>query len=104
MGSQLHAVFRVVAGHMGNHDNSAFCHCHDVFKNKLTLFHRMINTLTGGAADVKAGNAFADQIFGEGTDALGRDGAVFRIAGIECRENALIFRSVFHVLPFFFIP
>ena len=64
----------------------------------------MINALTGGAADIKAGNAFADQIFGEGTDALGRDRAVFRIAGIECRENALIFCSVFHVLPFFFIP
>ena len=46
---------------------------------------------TGRSADIQPCHAFPDQVLGKFSHTFRGDGAVFRIAGIKCRENSLIF-------------
>ena len=91
MSSQRHAVTGVVAGNVRNHNDSAFCRCHHIFQYQFTLFYRVIDAFTGGAAHIKAGNTLANQVFGKCPDAFGAEGAVSCVAGIKGGENTFEF-------------
>ena len=101
MGSQLHAVSGIVAGDMRNNDNPALCHCHYIFEDKLPLFHRMIDALTGRPADVKPRNSLSDQILRKSAYPLRGDRTVRCITSIKRGKNALVLCCVFHSNPFF---
>ena len=84
MGGQLDGVRRVVAGDMGDDGDLALGLAHDGLQHGLALIRVLVDALAGGTADVDA------------LDALGGDGAVRCIAGVEGGDDAAVFVDVFH--------
>ena len=97
MGGQLDGICRVVAGDMGNNGDLALGLAHDGLQHGLALIRVLVDALAGGAADVNALDALGDQVAGQCLDALGGDGAVRCVAGVEGGDNAAIFVDVFHI-------
>ena len=94
VGRKLHAVGGVVAGHMGDDHDTAFVRGHDILKNELALGDRLVDALAGGTAHIQALDPLSDEILRQFPHGLRRDRACFVIAGIEGRENALIFFQI----------
>ena len=94
VGGKLHAVARVVAGDVRYDCDTSGGLGDDSLQQRLALFHRMIDALAGGAADIQAVHAFSDEIFREGTRPVGRYLAGVVVACIEGRENPLVFFQV----------
>ena len=97
VGCQLLRVGGVVAGHVGNDGQLAFGLRHDVLQHHLALFLALVDALAGGAAHIDALHAFFDEPPGQCPDGLRIDAALGIVAGIERRENTLIFRNVLHI-------
>ena len=106
MGGKLHAVARVVAGNVRDNRDAACGLFNDRLKHGLALGYGLIDALAGGTADVHARHLFAYQILRKRAHALGRHLARVVIAGVERRDNALIFRKVycFHCTLLVFAP
>ena len=96
VGGQLDGVRRVVAGDMGDDGDLALGLAHDGLQHGLALVRVLVDALAGGTADVDALDAFGDQVAGQCLDALGGDGAVRCIAGVEGGDDAAVFVDVFH--------
>ncbi len=62
MGCQLAGFMRVVAGHVGDHGAFAPDLLQDGFQALHALFLFLIDAFAGGAADIQALHAFADQV------------------------------------------
>ena len=72
---------------------------HDSLKDGLALFHTLIDAFTGRAANIETGNALVQKVFCKALHTRCADAAVFVIACIKRRENALIFFQLcVHVL------
>ena len=96
---QLAAVGGVVAGDVRDDNELAADGVHDSLKDGLALFHTLIDAFTGRAADVETGNALVQKVFCKALHTRCADAAVFVIARIKRRENALIFFQLcVHVL------
>ncbi len=67
---------------------------HHVLQHQLALGHALVDALAGGAAHIQALHALADQVAGERPHPVGADGALIVIAGVECRDDALIFAEI----------
>ena len=96
---QLAAVGGVVTGDVRDDDELAANSVHNGFEDGLAFLHAMIDTFAGRAADVETGNALVQKVFCKALHARCADAAVFVIARIKRRENALIFFQLcVHVL------
>ena len=96
---QLAAVGGVVTGDVRD-DNELAADCiHDGFEDGLAFFYTLVDAFTGRAADVETGNALVQKVFCKALHTRCADAAVFVIARIKRRENALIFFQLcVHVL------
>ncbi len=91
MGCECLAVFGVVAGNMRDDRQFTARLRHHIFEDSFSLFHTLVDTLAGGTAHIKALYALPDEIPGQRADAFRADLPIVIIAGIECRNNALVF-------------
>ena len=96
MAGQLLTVGSVVAGDVGDDGHFAAHLGHHVLQDGLALFNALVDALAGGAAHIQALHALVQQVLGKGPGTGGADGTVILVAGIERRENALVFLDVRH--------
>ena len=93
---QLHAVLGIVAGHMGNHGQLALCHLHDIFQHNLLVLNALVDALPGGAVYIHALDALINEILCQLLHPLRADFTSLIVAGIKCRNNALVLIQISH--------
>ena len=94
MGGQILTVRSVVASNVRNDCNLASSLHHYIFQHNLPFCHAVIDAFTRGTADIETVDALANQIPCECSNTLWADFAFVIIAGIECRDHALILFDV----------
>ena len=88
---QLAAVGGVVAGDVRDDNEIAADGVHNGFEDGLAFFYTLVDAFTGRAANIETGNALVQKVFCKALHTRCADAAVFVIASIKRRENALIF-------------
>ena len=96
MTCQLHAVLGIVAGYMGNDRQLALCHLHDIFQHDFLVLNALIDALAGGTVYIHALDALIDKILCQLLHTLRADFPSLIIAGIKCRNNALVLIQISH--------
>ena len=101
MGCQLHAVLRVVAGHMGNDGQLAADSLHHMLQNFFPVLHALVDALAGRTVDIEAFYPFFQKMKCQSFRSLCTDLSVLVIAGIKCRNYTSVFLQISHTVVSF---